>query len=91
MVMYDKEHPSEWDWLQFNMYKDDPEIQGQISAYLAGARAEVIPYCCNSAVLFHETLFHKTDPLRFEEGYLNARMNITMLLGKRGQESATLR
>lgn len=91
MVMYDKVHPAEWDWLTYNMHKDDPAIQADIAEYLSDARAEKIPYKCNRAVLFHSTLFHKTDPYHFADGYLNRRMNITMLFGKRGQESALLR
>jgi tetratricopeptide (TPR) repeat protein len=91
MVMYDKEHPAEWDWLQYNMHKDDPTIQTNIANYLRDARAEKVPYKCNRAVLFHSTLFHKTDPYRFRDGFENRRMNITMLFGKRGQESASLR
>ena len=35
-------------------------------------------------VLFHSNLLHKSDNLRFAEGFENRRMNVTMLLGKRG-------
>jgi tetratricopeptide (TPR) repeat protein len=91
MVMYDKVHPDEWDWVKYNTYKDDPSIQADIARYLADARSEKVQYRCNRAVLFHSTLFHKTDPYRFLDGYENRRMNITMLFGKRGQESAALK
>jgi hypothetical protein len=90
MVMYNKVHPPEWDWLTYNVQKDDPSIQSNISQYLSDAEATRIPYRCNRAVLFHSTLFHKTDPFRFQDGYENRRMNITMLFGKRGDESARL-
>jgi tetratricopeptide (TPR) repeat protein len=91
MVMYDKVHPDKWDWLTFNLHKDDPAIQRQISEYLQDAKSTVVPYKCNRAVLFHSTLFHKTDPFHFRDSYESRRMNITMLFGKRGQESAPLR
>ncbi|HTU20758.1 MAG TPA: tetratricopeptide repeat protein [Gemmataceae bacterium] len=91
MVMYDKEHPPDWDWLTINACKDDPAVEAQIAAYLADAHSFTIPYRCNRAVLFHSTLFHKTDPFHFRDGYENRRMNITMLFGRRGQESAALR
>jgi tetratricopeptide (TPR) repeat protein len=91
LIMYDKEQPDAWDWLTFNMYKDDPGIQAQIAEYLKDAGSFVIPYGFNRAVLFHSTLFHKTDPFIFKDGYLNRRMNVTMLFGRRGQESATLK
>ena len=91
MVMYDKDHPSYWDWLTFNMRKDEPEIQEQIAGYLSDAVETRIPYKANRAVLFHSTLFHKTDPFHFRDNYLDRRMNITMLFGRRGQESVELR
>jgi hypothetical protein len=91
MVMYDKTHPAEWDWLTYNMQKDDPKIQEQIGEYLADAKAVTIPYRCNRAIIFHSTLFHKTDPFHFRDSYESRRMNITMLFGRRGEESATLR
>ena len=43
-----------------------------------------IPYRGNRAVLFHSNLFHKSDTVRFKEGFENRRMNVTMLFGKRG-------
>jgi tetratricopeptide (TPR) repeat protein len=91
LVMYDKEHPTDWDWLHTNMYKDNSDVQQRIAEYLADAKATVIPYKCNRAVLFHSTLFHKTDPYEFKDGYLNRRMNMTVLFGKRGQEAIALR
>ena len=90
MVMYDKKHPTEWDWLRFNANKDDQGIQEHIAAYLADAKSLTIPYRSNRAVLFDSTLFHKTDPYNFREGFENRRMNVTMLFGHRGQESAAL-
>jgi hypothetical protein len=78
-------------WLTINAYKDDPAVQAQIAAYLADAQSFTIPYRCNRAVLFHSTLFHKTDPFHFRDGYENRRTNFTMLFGRRGQESAALR
>jgi tetratricopeptide (TPR) repeat protein len=91
MVMYDKVHPKDWDWLTFNLHKDDPGIQAQISEYLKDAKATTVPYRCNRAVLFHSTLFHKTDPFEFRDDYESRRMNITMLFGRRGEESAPLK
>ena len=43
-----------------------------------------IPDRSNRAVLFHSNLFHKSDKVRFEEGFENRRTNVTMLFGKRG-------
>jgi len=42
-----------------------------------------IPYRCNRAVVFDSDLFHETDAIRFKEGYLNRRINVTFLYGDR--------
>ena len=35
------------------------------------------------SVIFDSDLFHETDRIAFKEGYLNRRINITMLYGLR--------
>ena len=54
-------------------------------AYLAqtGARPTVAPYRANRAVIFDSDLFHETDSIAFKPGYLNRRINVTMLYGRR--------
>ena len=47
------------------------------------AKAVTIPYRCNRAVIFDSDLFHETDAIRFKEGYLNRRINVTFLYGDR--------
>jgi Family of unknown function (DUF6445) len=42
-----------------------------------------VRYRANRAVIFDSDLFHETDRIAFKEGYLNRRINITMLYGKR--------
>jgi hypothetical protein len=36
-------------------------------------------------VIFDSDLFPKTDRIVFKEGYLNRRINITLLYGERGK------
>ncbi|HYX16794.1 MAG TPA: tetratricopeptide repeat protein [Nostoc sp.] len=91
LVIYDKEQPLDWDWLKYNMYKDDPQIQARIGEFLESANSLVIPYRCNRAVLFQSNLFHRSDPFYFHDSFENRRMNITMLFGRRGKESADLK
>jgi hypothetical protein len=55
----------------------------------SGARSVTVPHRANRAVIFDSDLFHETDRIAFKEGYLNRRINITMLYGLR--ESATKR
>ncbi len=90
LVIYKKEQPLDWDWLKYNLSKDDPDTQAKIDEFLASADSVTIPYRCNRAVLFHSTLFHRSDPFHFRDSFENRRMNVTMLFGHRGRESALL-
>jgi len=51
----------------------------------SGAKTVTVPYRANRAVIFDSNLFHKTDTIRFAEGYENRRLNITMLYGRRAR------
>ncbi len=48
------------------------------------AVATTIPHKANRAILFKSDLFHKTADCKFREGYLNKRINISILFGHRG-------
>jgi tetratricopeptide (TPR) repeat protein len=54
--------------------------------FLADSKARVtsIPHKANRAILFKSDMFHKTADCKFREGYLNKRINISMLFGYRG-------
>jgi hypothetical protein len=71
--------PKDWDFKAFN---DQP---GKIRDYLktVGSEPTRYPYRANRAVMFDSDLFHATDQPRFREGYLNRRINITLLYGSR--------
>lgn len=79
IVVYDHDAPRDWSFRRFNL---DP---GAIHRYLesVGSRALRVPYRENRAVIFDSDLFHETDVLRFREGYVNRRINVTMLYGTR--------
>ncbi len=47
-----------------------------------GARAIRVPHRANRAVIFRSNRIHKTDEFRFREGYLNKRINISLLYGE---------
>jgi hypothetical protein len=70
--------------MDLNRRKNEPEIQARIAAFLGAARPVTIPYGCNRAVLFASKLFHKSDEIRFAEGFESRRVNITMLFGQWG-------
>jgi hypothetical protein len=48
----------------------------------SGARKTIIPHRANRAVIFRSDHFHKTSDCKFAEGYLNKRINISLLFGR---------
>ena len=48
------------------------------------SRVTTVPHKANRAILFKSDLFHKTSDCKFQEGYLNKRINISILFGHRG-------
>ncbi len=85
MVVWDKEAPADWEFEQYN--SSAGADQERISAFLdaSDARPHKVAYRENRAVIFNSDLFHKTDQIRFADGYENRRINITMLFGSRGE------
>ena len=55
--------------------------------FLARSNATLtrIPHRCNRAVIFKSDLVHKTSDCRFREGYLNKRINVSLLFGHHGE------
>jgi len=79
LIVWDLAAPLDWEYSQYN---------GDLAAtrdFLkrTNAKAVTIPYRCNRAVVFDSDLFHETDAIRFKEGYLNRRINVTFLYGDR--------
>ncbi len=84
LVVYRKEEPYDWNWMEVNREKNTPRIRDKVDRYLESAETLTIPYRANRAVLFHSNLFHTSDVMRFRRGFENRRVNITMLFGNRG-------
>jgi tetratricopeptide (TPR) repeat protein len=80
LVLWDVAAPLDWDFDKFN--RNTPAIRDFLAR--AGAKSVTVPYRANRAVIFDSDLFHETDTIRFKEGYLNRRINVTMLFGRRG-------
>ena len=80
LVIWDKPAPLDWSFAQYNNASGST-----IRNFLAqsGAKSVTVPYRANRAVIFDSDLFHETDQIAFKEGYLNRRINITMLYGTR--------
>ena len=81
LVVYTHDAPRNWDFRRFN--RDSEEIY----RYLESASSEkvTIPYRANRAVIFDSDLFHETDSFRFQPGYEQRRVNVTMLYGTRAE------
>jgi tetratricopeptide (TPR) repeat protein len=84
LVVYDANAPGDWEAATYNA--SDSAVRAFLAQ--AGAKSVVIPYRANRAVIFDSDLFHETDAFRFKEGYLNRRINITMLFGRRTADGA---
>jgi len=79
LVIWDANAPEHWEMARYN------GDEGACRDFLAraGAKSRIVPYRANRAVIFDSDLFHETDKVEFKEGYLNRRINITMLYGRR--------
>jgi hypothetical protein len=79
LTVWDVAAPADW---QSQQYIGDT---AGCRSYLAqkGAKSITIPYRSNRAVVFSSDYFHETDRTHFKEGYINRRINLTMLYGRR--------
>lgn len=53
-------------------------------AHVKNATPTVVPHKANRVVIFKSDLFHKTDDCHFALGYLDMRINISLLFGRHG-------
>jgi hypothetical protein len=79
LLVYGHDAPPGWDFRMFN--KDSKRISDYLESI--GSVPTRYPYRANRALVFDSDLFHATDSPRFREGYLNRRINITLLYGNR--------
>jgi tetratricopeptide (TPR) repeat protein len=79
LVVYPHDAPPEWGFTKFN--KDAASIKRFLES--VGSQPIRVPYRANRIVVFDSDLFHATDTLAFRDGYLNRRVNITLLYGLR--------
>jgi tetratricopeptide (TPR) repeat protein len=84
LVIWDAAAPLEWDFAKMN--SDNRAIRDFLAS--RNAKPVRVPYRQNRAVIFDSDLFHETDTIHFKEGYLNRRVNVTMLFGRRERPSS---
>jgi len=83
LVIWDVAAPLDWEFAKYN--SDSAGAREYLKR--VGARSVTIPHRSNRAVIFDSDLFHETDKIVFKDGYVNRRVNITLLFGRR--ETAT--
>jgi hypothetical protein len=76
--MWNVEAPRDWSFDDYNTGAS------KVHDFLkqSGGTVTSYGYAENRALLFKGTLFHRTAPLRFADGFENRRRNITMLFGR---------
>jgi tetratricopeptide (TPR) repeat protein len=79
IVVWDVTAPKDWEPEKYN--GDEAAMRAFLNR--TGAKPITVPHRANRAVIFDSDLFHETDNIDFKEGYLNRRINITMLYGRR--------
>jgi hypothetical protein len=89
LVLYDKEQPLDWDWYNTNSEKENPAVLQRIMTYLEDANTTTIQYRENRAVMFYSNMFHRSDRFFFKPGYVNSRMNVTILFGQHATQINT--
>lgn len=78
LLVYPLEAPADWNFDTLN--NATAQMQELISAQAVSPVK--IPYAQNRAVIFRSRFFHATDQVDFEPGYLNRRINVTLLYGR---------
>lgn len=79
LLVYTKHAPRDWGFAKFN--RDSASILRYLDS--TGSVPLRVPHRANRAVIFDSDLFHATDTLNFRAGYLNRRLNVTLLYGLR--------
>ena len=79
VVIWDVKAPKDWEPEKYN--GNESAMRAFLDRF--GAKPITVPYRANRAVIFNSDLFHETDDIDFMDGYLNRRINITMLYGRR--------
>lgn len=78
MVVWDVAAADEAEMRRFN--SDETALQAHLSA--SGKPPVRVAHRANRAVIFRSSLYHRTDDCRFSEGYLNKRINVSLLYGR---------
>ncbi|MEZ0374900.1 MAG: hypothetical protein ACAI44_37790 [Candidatus Sericytochromatia bacterium] len=76
ICVYPKAPPANWDLERYQIAPAD------MAHFVEGVDPICVPYRQNRVVIFNSRLFHATQPFDFAPGYLNQRLNVTLLFGR---------
>ena len=82
LVVWNVAAPPDWDFRTFN--RDEDALARLVAE--DGRPPLRTAHRQNRAVIFNSKLVHRTDDLHFKPGYLNRRINVTLLYGKRMED-----
>ena len=83
LTVYDVAAPPDWGFSDYNL--DSARLERLVARE---GRAPVhVPYRCNRAVIFDSSLIHESGGVRFRTGYINRRINVTLLFGERAEDA----
>ncbi len=77
LLVHTVDTPRDWGFAKYNL--DSVALQARLEA--ARSVPVRVPYRANRAVIFDSGLIHATDSPHFRAGYLNRRINVTLLYG----------
>jgi len=76
LIVYDVMAPDDWDPRRYSL---SDIVKGK------PCKAYSVPYQYNRALFFNSGLFHASDQFKFQPGYLQRRLNLTLLFGIRNK------
>jgi tetratricopeptide (TPR) repeat protein len=79
LLVWPVKAPLDWEFSQFN--SDEGAMERLVAE--SGAPMVRAAHRQNRIVMFNSDYAHQTDELHFKPGYMNRRINVTMLFGKR--------
>jgi hypothetical protein len=79
LVIFTAKPPKDWN---FRDYNTNTDFVREHLLKPTNYDNVTIPHKQNRAVIFDSALFHQTDVFKFQKGYTNRRINLTLLYGK---------
>ena len=86
LVVFTAKPPNDWNFQEYNTNTDFVREHLLKPTNYANV---TVPHAQNRAVIFDSALFHQTDKYKFQRGYENRRINLTLLYGSMQKAETT--